>query len=173
MIRTFGAVIAFDVGEIDRAFDDVELRARRMGPAFRELRKPMRGDQREHARRAEGPGGHWPARAPATEERRLRRNRRLRIPKALRLISPVKTQRRSTPAAILGRLPRALRIDSGELWVRATSRATFGGSHNEGAMVGRRRSVKLPRREFVWVSDEFIAKCEFVFLSHLVQDWIK
>ena len=171
--ETLIAIAYVNLDEVDAAMSDIDERSKRMEPAFRKLRTPMRGDQREHAREAEGSGGKWPERAPATEERRKQHNLRVRRPKAFRTISPVKQLRRSTPKALLGRLPRAIRVTNGPLWVRATSFANFGYAHNRGAMVGHGRKVRLPQREFLWLSDALLDTCRDVMATYLVGGWKK
>lgn len=161
-----------DLTQVNRALADIELRGRVMGPAMRELRKPLRADQTDHRKRAEGPDGAWPRRSPETEARRKSTNRRFRRTKAMNMIAPKKFRRRSTPAALLGRLPRAIKITAGNLFVRAESRAVrFGGSHNKGAMVGRHRRVKLPRREFLWLSDVLLKDASAIMTKYILKGW--
>jgi hypothetical protein len=157
-----------DLTEVDESLADMETRAKRLAPAFRALRKPLRGDQRDHAKKAEAPDGAWAPRAAATEERRRSRNRRARASKALRTIS-LRKRRGGSPKSLLGRLPRALRITVGPLFIRATSRAGWGGSHNQGDRVGHRRRVKLPRRTFVWLSDALLSKASETLAEYIVK----
>lgn len=163
--------INLDTQQIDRRLADIERRARTLKPAFRELRKPMRLDQKSHARAAEGPDGAWPARAASTEARRKSRNRSLRQPKAARMISPKPSKRRSTPKAILGRLPRALAVVAGDLFVRATSRVSWAIAHQLGAHVGKSRRTRIPRRTFVWIGDGLIRTARDVLGNYIVKDW--
>lgn len=160
-----------NLAEIDDAFSDVIERARRLRPAFVALRKPLRGDQREHAKEAKGPDGAWPARSPVTEARRRMRNRRIRQTKAMRTISPRPSKRRSSPKALLGRLPRAMIVTLGDLFIRATSRASWSGSHNKGDKVGHGRKVELPRRTFMYLSNTILRIATEVIAGHLVKDW--
>jgi phage gpG-like protein len=159
-----------DLTEIDRAMADVELRAKRMAPAFRELRRPMRRDQSNHAKQEEGPSGKWPPRSPLTEARRRARNRGARRTKALRTIAIGKFSRRSTPKRLLGRLPAAVVTTVGELYIRITSRvADYSGVHQRGGKVGRR--AKLPARPFLWMSDPFLSTAREVLGKFLVKGW--
>lgn len=163
--------VNLDFGEVDRAIETLETRAKRLGPAFREIRKPFRVDQVGHAKGEEGPNGKWPARSPLTEARRRARNRGVRQTKAMKTIALRKPTRRSTPRRLLGRLPGAVVYKLGELYIRATSRAKFGGAHQHGATVGR--GSKLPERMFLWLSDKLVTTARDVLGAHVVKGWKK
>jgi hypothetical protein len=154
----FTGSLNVDWTELDTALGDVDERGKRLGPAFRELRKPMRGDQRAHAKAEEGPDGRWPPRSPLTEARRKTKNRAIRQTKALRTIALGAFKRRSTPKRILGRLPAAMVITVGDLFIRASSRVPWSIAHWIGDRVGHHRSVQLPVRVFYWLSDDLIEK---------------
>lgn len=160
-----------DLVQLDDRLADMERRAATLAPAFRELRRPFVGDQRVHARDEEGPSGGWPPRAAATEERRRMRNKRIRQPKAMRLISPRPSKRRSTPTKLLGRLPRALLVTVASDFIRATSRAPWSYAHMKGAKVGHNRSVRLPQRQFLWLSDRLLVTANEIFARHIVKGW--
>lgn len=161
-----------DLGEVDRAIETVETRAKRLGPAFRELRKPFRADQASHAKSEEGPNGKWPARSPLTEARRRARNRGVRQTKAMKTIALRKATKRSTPKRLLGRLPGAVAYKVGELFIRATSFAKkIGGAHQQGATVGR--GVRLPKREFLWPSAKLLDTAFDVLGKYVVKGWKK
>lgn len=164
-------VANFDAQEVDRALADVEERGRRLGPAFRELRRPLRDDQRSHARAEEGPAGAWPARSPLTEARRRARNRRVRITKAMQTIAPRRFVRRSTPARLLGRLPSAIIVTAGDLFIRAVSRAPWSGVHQHGGRAGRRRGVTIPARPFLWLSSQLLATVRSKLGEYVVKGW--
>ena len=89
----------------------------------------------------------------------------------MRTISPAKLRRRSTPKALLGKLPTATKITTGDLFIRATNRAHFGSAHNKGAMVGHGRKVELPQREFLYISDALLAQCKVIFVEHVLRGW--
>lgn len=91
----------------------------------RELKKPLREDQRDHAKAQEGPLGKWP-------KRKLGGRRR-----------------------VLGRLPGAIRVlvshEVGGSVVTATSKVKWSGAHQDGpTRVGH--GTVLPRRQFLWIS---------------------
>lgn len=160
---------SMDVTELDSALADVDSRGKRLGPAFRELRKPLRGDQREHARAQQGPSGSWPPRSPMTEARRRARNRALRTSKAMRTIMPGKHKRRSTPKRILGRLPGAIIVTAGQLFVRARSRVDWSGVHQFGGRAGR--GVRIPARPFLWLSDALLTTARDTLADFVVKGW--
>lgn len=163
-------VVIVDVSRLIKSLDAVERKGKTLGPVFRGLRKEMRGDQKSHAEQKVGPDGAWPARSKATEDRRKARNRGVRrFAKASAVVGLRKSSRRSTPKAILGRLPKAVVVTSTPLSVKARSRASFGGSHNQGDRVGRRRRVNLPRRQFLWLSDALIEQARRKIEDALVE----
>lgn len=171
-VDSFIALAYLDLGQVDALLNDVEERGKRLAPAFRALKKPMRADMKDHAEKAQSSDGAWPKRASISEQFRQRRNaavstarRQARLLNAAGL-KKFKAQRK-TPVKLLGRLPTAIRLSNTDLSTKATSWAKFGAAHNRGALVGHHRSVKLPRREFLWMSDTFIQHCT-VIISHFV-----
>jgi hypothetical protein len=165
----------FQLDEVDRAMADLEARSKRLAPAFRQLRRPLRRDQKAHARAESGPDGQWPKRSPLTEARREAHNRRARAFRAIAKYSPRqkgdKARKRSLPARILGRLPNAIQVVVGELYVRASSRATFGGAQQHGDRVGHGHRVLLPSRPFLWLSDALLNTAADVLGSYVVKGW--
>lgn len=107
----------------------IALRRPDLRPAWKEARKPLRADIREHRRKQEGPEGTWPARAAATKQRAGRHGR---------------------PRRLLGRLPTALTTLSDRRRVAMRSRVAWSDVHRTGGVVGR--GSRLPRRDFLWAS---------------------
>lgn len=161
---------SLDVTRVDRALADLETRAKRLAPAFRELRLPLRADQCAHARSEEGPDGHWPPRSPFTEARRLARNRSARIHR-FDVLRRGEARRRSTPKQVLGRLPAAILVKVGELYIRATSRVAWAGIHQHGGNAGRGRRVRIPSRPFLWLSDGLLQTARDVLGNYVVKGW--
>lgn len=159
--------IDLDLSDLDRRIETAEARAKRLAPAFRDLRQPMRLDQREHAKNEAGPSAKWPPRSPMTEARRRQRNRGARTTKAMRLISVAKFRRRATPKKILGRLPSAIDIIVGSTSVTARSRVPWSAAHMKGGRVGR--GSRLPKRVFLWLSDRLIEKAREVIAAHVMK----
>jgi phage gpG-like protein len=169
VIRTVAIV---DFTSVDRAMADVETRGKRLAPAFRELRKPLRADQRTHARSEQGPDGPWRPRSPFTEGRRRARNKRVRSTKAMTVSRTGKYfRRRATPKRLLGRLPGAIAVTVGALYVRAVSRASWSGVHQHGGEAGHGRKVRIPQRVFLWLSDGLLARARDVLGAYVVKGW--
>lgn len=163
----FRADVNFDLSQLGGAMADMEARGKQMAPAFRELRRPLRGDQRAHARAEEGPTGRWQARSSVTEARnrahvKLRRSRKRR---------DEYTARRSTAKKLLGRLPGAIQVVAGQLYVRATSRASWGGVHQFGGHAGHGRRVRIPARQFLWLSEKLLRTATEVLGTYVVKGW--
>lgn len=138
-----------DISEAIDALDGMKRQGDRLGPAFRELRKPMRADQREHAKKQEGPEGRWQPRAPITgASARAKRRRRRKL---------------------LGRLPGAITVRATATSVIAESKVAWSGVHQEGGKVGR--GARIPARPFLWLSDAMIEKAIAVFEEHLLEGW--
>jgi phage gpG-like protein len=95
----------------------------------------------------------------------------VRQTKAMKTIALRKPTKRSTPKRLLGRLPGAVVYKIGELFIRATSRARFGGAHQFGGTVGR--GVKLPQRMFLWLSDKLRTTAADVLGNYVVKGWKK
>lgn len=109
-------------------------------PILVQLRKPLRADQRAHAKAEEGSGGKWPSRAASTVAAiKLRR-------RAARRARKSGLKRRSIARRLLGRLPGALdvRIEGKSLIAR--SKVAWSGAHQDG-------DSHVPAREFLWISD--------------------
>lgn len=158
-----------DLTKVDDAMADVEQRGKRLYPAFRELRRPLRLDQRDHAHKEEGPSGSWPPRSPFTEARRKSRNRGVRRTRAMRTIAIGKSARRSSPRAILGRIPKAVLYTVGALFIRGRSRVAWSAAHQRGLRVGR--GVTLPARPFLWLSETIVNTARDVIGAFVVKGW--
>lgn len=103
-------------------------------PAFKQLKKPLRLDQRDHAKQKRGPESAWAPRAESTIARALRG--------------------RHGSKKLLGRLPTAVSYIATALSVRGVSRAPWSAAHAKGERVGH--GAKLPPREFLWISDAML-----------------
>jgi hypothetical protein len=53
---TAGLYVAatLDIGDVEKGFDAMKRRARALGPAFRELKKPLKLDQKDHSKKRQG-----------------------------------------------------------------------------------------------------------------------
>lgn len=118
-----------DLGFITRV--RIALRSPDLRPAWRLARKPLLEDQREHAKKQEGPSGPWAPYASATKTRTSGRKRRRRM---------------------LGRLSTANKtiIERKRMIMRSPIR--WSGSHQDGDTVGH--GARLPARPFRWASQK-------------------
>ncbi|MDQ3295077.1 MAG: phage virion morphogenesis protein [Myxococcota bacterium] len=137
----------FDTSSLDQALMSMSRRGKMLGQVFRDLKKPMRLDQREHAKDRSGPLGSWAARAPTTLAKLRSGGRRLR----------------KRP---LGRLTTAVTYRATRTGLMAESRVAWSGVHQEGGRVGR--GSVIPARPFLWISDELLRKAEDAVTSAIL-----
>ncbi len=124
----------------------IEKRARQLGPAFAELKAPMKADQRDHAKARSGPDAKWARRAPST------------------------ITRRGNGKRLLKTLPtRTVKVTSGPGEVAAASKVPWSGVHNEGGTVGN--GAVMPERRFLWLSAKLMDTAEHIFASHVLGVW--
>lgn len=142
-----------DLSDVDRGIAGLVRASKDLTPVFRAARKPLRKDQREHAREAKGPQGSWPPRSPFTLDR-LKRKRK---------------SRRGRVRRILGRLPGAIDVRYDSTRIVATSQVAWSAAHQDGAVVGR--GSKLPRRRFLYASDKLLKIIRLLMNAHIVKGW--
>ena len=142
---------------VDRGITATGAAARDLTPAFRELRKPLRADQRAHAKAGAGPDGAWPAKAPTTIARERRRKRR--------------ASRRGRVRKLLGRLPAAIKVVAERRRVAAISLVRWSGVQQDGGRVGK--GARLPARPFLWVSPIMLRRARLIIGRHLTYAWLK
>lgn len=147
-----------DLTAVDRGLDAMTRAARDLGPAFKEAKKPVRADQRQHAKERSGPDGRWAPKSRLTLAREALDRKR-------------KGKRRGGGRRLLGRLPAAIVVTSDRNRVVARSRARGGisGTHQDGGPAGR--GARIPARPFLWVSDALRATLRFVFERHILGRW--
>lgn len=144
-----------DLTAVDRGLAALRARAADLAPAFRDLRKPLRVDIREHARAKEGPDNAWPAKSPFT----LERERRARA----------RAGRKRGGRRLLGRLPGALTIAADRTRVIAVSKARWSSVHQDGGKVGR--GARVPARPFLWVSGKLRELARKRLEGHVLGGW--
>lgn len=137
-----------DLGAVEQGIARARDRAKARAQAFRSLKKPLRDDQRDHAKQKEGPEGKWPPRAASTIERARKRGKRLRKP--------------------MGRLPTAVAYRAGSGGLVAESRAAWSGVHQEGGRVGY--GSRIPARPFLWFSESFLRKAAEALLTPILRE---
>lgn len=123
--------VTLDLGGVESGLVAMERRARTLGPLFSELKKPLKLDQKAHAKEKRGPSAMWAPRAASTMARMRQGSHRAH--------------------KLMGRLPSATRYASSATSVSGTSKALWSGVHMDGGTVGH--GSRLPARPFLWISD--------------------
>ena len=144
-----------DMTEVDRGIDSLTAAARDKSPVYKELRKPLRQDQAEHAKRREGPAGKWPAKSPFTLAREARARKRAGKKRGSR--------------RLLGKLPSAIAVKADRNKVVAYSRVRWSSIHQDGGAAGR--GAKIPARPFLWASQKLLEKARELFENHILGRW--
>lgn len=165
-----GQVFIVRTGPFDDALAKALRAAKDLRPAYREIRKPFREDQREHAKKAEGPDGSWAPLAQSTLARRARDAKAKRHAaggKTGRAKRARRRRRTLKQRRVLGRLPTMLDVRITRMSLIATSKVPWGDAHFSGATVGK--GVKLPARPFLYVSDALEQKVVEIFQAHVLK----
>lgn len=118
-----------DLGFLVRA--QIALRNPDLRPAWKVAKPILLADQREHAKKQEGPSGPWPALASSTKARRA-------------------GGRRTRARRMLGRLATANKTIMERRRMIMRSPIRWSGAHAEGDTVGR--GARLPARPMRWAS---------------------
>lgn len=102
-------------------------------PAFRELRKPVLDDQRDHRKKKAGPNGKWPGLAVSTRKR----------------YRQMRAAGRKPPRGLLGRLTTGYVVRVERRRMSVSSRVPWSNIHKKGGRAGR---ALLPKRDFLYIS---------------------
>lgn len=135
-----------NLGPLQRAFNT--LRRPDLRPAWKEARKPLRADIRDHRKKQEGPDGTWSPRAAATKARSGKNGRARRL---------------------LGKLPTALTTLSDRRRVALRSRVAWSDVHRTGGTVGH--GARVPARDFLWASGQVLETIAGIVAKHLAKRW--
>lgn len=164
--------VKVDLGPANQSLAAMETAAKQLSPAWASLRRPMRDDQTDHAKKQAGPDGKWPKRSAKTEERarQFKRGGRKKM-KAAKTKAKFtnKTKRQFRAGRLMGSLPnRTVKVQQlGKDGLMAASRVPWSGVHQDGGRVGR--GSRVPARRFLWLSDGFKAKVTETIERHLVE----
>lgn len=171
--KSVGLELKLDLAEVDRAFGNVTIASAHLRDVFARLESPVRRQHNRQARNMSGPDGKWPARATATMERRRTNSKfnRLRTRLVKAGMIPKAVRRRARPKNLLGRIPRALRVEAGDRFLRITSAIPWASVHQFGGRVGRGGKVRLPARPFLWISEEMKHIVVERLALHLFKAW--
>ena len=99
-------------------------------PAWKDARPVLRADQKDHARKQEGPEGPWAPRSSSTRVRAGTRRKRAR--------------------RLLGRLPTSVAMKGDRQRLLMRSPVRWSGAQHEGDRVGH--GAMIPARPFVYVT---------------------
>ena len=138
--------VHMDLGDVDKGLDALGRKSV-LAAAMKDLKKPMKLDQREHAKAKSGPEGSWAPRAASTLASYARSKKKL-------------------PKKLLGRLPTAVGYRATLYSVIAESRVAWSASQQDGGTVGR--GARLPARPFLWISDKLMVEAEEVLTNKLL-----
>jgi len=133
-----------DLGFFQRA--RVQLAKPDLRPAWKESRKPLRADQRDHAKKQSGPDGAWAPRASSTKTRTSGRKRQRKL---------------------LGRLPAALTSKYDRRKFTLRSLVKWSLAHWQGGRVGH--GAVLPARVFLYASDSVLGTVSGIVARHVAK----
>lgn len=145
--------LSVDLRGLGYAFSRLRRFSEDLRPAWRELRKPVRADQRDHRKEKQGPAGPWAPRAESTMEAYRERRQRGRKP----------------PRGLLGRLPAALITKIERKRMIVESRVKWSGIHQDGGTAGH--GAKIPARPFLWVSQQLADQVASVVSAMAKKVW--
>lgn len=161
--------VRVDLSQVTHDFASMEAAAAKLRPVWGSLRRPMRDDQRDHARKQAGPEGKWPKNSAATIERRQQAKRgRRRAMKAAKTGKFNNKRRQFRASKLMGSMPnRTVKVQTlGGDGLQAISKVAWSGVHQEGGRVGR--GSRIPARPFLWLSDGFKRAAVEALEKHIV-----
>ncbi len=157
------------IGDVDlRQFDRAVRRMIKGGadvrPALRKVRPAFRKDQREHMKNQESStGGKWPKLAAATRAKRLKKGQFQFFTKRGKL---KKSAKRKLDRVLSAKLNAGAKIKIHAREINFRARPSWAGVHQKGGVVGR--GSRVPKREFLWVSDPFLKVMAQRIAEHLI-----
>lgn len=155
-----------DISKALKGFKGVRAKSKRLTAAFREIRKPMKADQRDHKKSKEGPEGKWEPLAPSTLGRD-RFARKVKSTKKGQTRTTRKGRKRSSNARMLGRIPSAFSVRASSKGIVATARVKYAAAHQEGGKVGR--GSIIPARPFLWISRGLAQRAARIIEEHVAK----
>lgn len=169
--------VRVDLKDVEAGLDAMKAAAGEMRRVMVALKPFARRDQEAHALSHMSSTGPWPARASSTLERVQKRAKLVvartqttrRKKGSLTGGSKIVTHRRATEP--LGSLPKSLRLRARADELIGDSPVAWAGAHNKGGIVGRR--AKLPAREFLWWSPEFVELAVNAIEDYVITPWRK
>lgn len=142
--------VNIDLAQVNAGLARLHDAGHDLAQVFRDSRKDVRIDQKDHAKHEQGPAGRWASLSPYTAIRRLGRRGAQGKRRGRHRIGPLKLK----GGRILGRLPGALDVKADRYGLIARSRAKWSGVHQDGGVVGR--GQRVPARPFLWISPKLL-----------------
>ena len=140
----FTATADLDLRELDKGFAKMTRAGRNLRPVWNQLEPAMKQDQLDHFKLQEGVDGPWAPLAAATlKRRRGRRGKKVFSKKFAKGFSIIKAARE----------------------MAALSKIPYAAAHRDGETVGK--GAQLPAREFLYLSEPFIAIALPAMRGHL------
>jgi hypothetical protein len=142
-----------DIEDVLDGLTSVAARVKDLRPVFVKLVPVAKRDLRASGRLREGAAKKWPPHAASTlRKRRQSRRRRRRVRQMMGQLT-------GTAVTVTARHDR----------LREESRVDWSGAHQDGATVGR--GAKLPAREHVYFSEQFLELATKRLVDHVWSVW--
>lgn len=150
-----------DLGDVDRGFAAMRRQAHALSPAMRQLKEPMRRDQKDHARAQMGPLGAWKPRSLKTIAELAKPSNRRLLKKPLGKLPTAVTYRSTGTSVVAESLVRwsSVHQDGG---------IAGQGGHKKAAFAAKRHGSVIPARPFLWVSEQLLAFADLVIKKVLL-----
>lgn len=158
-------IVTLDLRDIDAGLRKMAKRGIDPKALFKRNRPILRRDQKDHFDELRGSEGAWPSRA-ASSLRKVMGNKKKSRTKKGRLRKSAQKRLRNQ----LGRLKTfwKFRQSKGELEVASGARK-WAGVHQDGGVAGH--GARIPKREFVYISDDFFRQFVDDYLQEVVLQW--
>jgi len=165
-------IAQIDVTGLERKFRELKKGARHLKPVFDEFKPVLKKHMEDHFQRRQAEDGGWSGWSQAyldrvlaskgVKQKRTKRGRRL-LPGGLTK-KGVKRLRN-----MLGRL-KNLSFRVRQSFIEVFSRAEIAAIHQKGGTAGKGGRVHIPKREFLWVSDELVRELGRRVKAFLLKD---
>lgn len=172
--------VRVNLADVENGLEAMKRAGGEMGRVFRALKPFALADQAAHRISGMGPDGPWPARARSTQDRLQERSRlvvtrtqttRGKRSNGFRVGSGSRIRTRRRAVEPLGTLPRAIRIRADQAGITIEAMIEWASAHRDGATVGR--GSRLPARDFLWWSEEFVELAVTSIEEFVIVPWTK
>ncbi len=152
--------VKIELRDVQNGLRRMQLAGANLRPVFKAVRKALRADQRDHAKKRLAPQGVWPALASSTVAHRKQRHGKQGRKRTCPIRANVKP---------LGKLPAAFTITYDASAIRGISRVKWSGVHARGGRGGRKS--KIPARDFLWPSRQLLEIISRKAVDYMVTSW--